>query len=116
VRLVASLGHVVKVFIGGGGMDSAGLSGMDLDLMQSLVSEGNPRSSDQSMVAFSINTSMGASARSFFVAIEFCLLVWATLGETLDLGFQIGRWRRTASLSPMWVSSLELMLAGGTLR
>jgi hypothetical protein len=38
------------------------------------------------MVAISIISSMEASARSFFVAIDSCLLVWATLGETLDLG------------------------------
>jgi hypothetical protein len=38
------------------------------------------------MVAISIISSMKASARSFFVAIDSCLLVRATLGETLDLG------------------------------
>jgi hypothetical protein len=72
-------------------MGGAGLSEMDLDLVQSSFSEGNPRSSYQSMVACSVISSMGASARSFFMAIEFfCLLVQATSGENLDPGFRIG--------------------------
>jgi hypothetical protein len=51
-RLVAFLDHVVMVFAGGGDKGGARLGGSDLGLAQRSASGGNPRSSDQSMVAF----------------------------------------------------------------
>jgi hypothetical protein len=84
--LVAPLDHVVKLFAGGGDKVGAGIGGSDPDLVQRSASRGNPRSSDQSMVAFSVISSMEASVWSFLVAIYSCLLVRATLGETLNLG------------------------------
>jgi hypothetical protein len=84
--LVALLYHVTKLFAGGGDKGSAGLGGSDQGLAQRSASEGNPRSSDQSMVASIVISSLEASVWSFFVVIDSCLLVWATSGETLNLG------------------------------
>jgi hypothetical protein len=77
---------MAKIFARDGGKGGAGLSGPEFGLAQSSASEGNPKSFDQSMVALSIISSIEASARSFFVAIDSCLLVQTTPGETIDLG------------------------------
>jgi hypothetical protein len=69
------LSHIVKIFGGGGGKGGARLSGMDFGLVQSSNSRGNPRSSDHLMVVLSVISSIEASARSFFVVINSCLLV-----------------------------------------
>jgi hypothetical protein len=87
--VVASLDHVVKLFAGGGDKGGAGLGGSNPDLAQRSASGGNPRSSDQLMVAFNVISSLEASVWSFFVAIDSCLLVRATLGETLNLGLPL---------------------------
>jgi hypothetical protein len=85
-RLVAFLDHVIMLFAGGGDKGGARLGGSDLGLAQRSASGGNPRSSDQSMVAFTVISFLEASVWSFFVVIDSCLLVRATLGETLNLG------------------------------
>jgi hypothetical protein len=85
-RLVIPLDHVIKLFAGGEDKGDAGLGGSDPGLAQRSVSGGNPRSSDQSMVAFSVISSLELSVWSFFVVIDSCLLVRATPGETLNLG------------------------------
>jgi hypothetical protein len=85
-RLVAFLDHVVKLFAGGGDKGGARLGGLDPSLAQRSASGGNPRSSDQSMVAFSVIFSLEASVWSFFCGDRSCLLVRATPGETLNLG------------------------------
>jgi hypothetical protein len=79
-RLVALLDHVVKLFAGGEDMGGAGLGGSDPGLAQRSASGGNPRSSDQSMVAFSVISSLEASVWSFFVVIDSCLLVRGNSG------------------------------------
>jgi hypothetical protein len=84
--LVALLDHVVKLFAGGGDKGGAGLGGSDPGLAQRSASGGNPRSSDQSMVAFIVISSLEASVWSFFVVIDSSLLVRATPGKTLNLG------------------------------
>jgi hypothetical protein len=65
-RLDALLDHVVKLFAGGEDKGSVGLGGPDPGLAQRSASGGNPRSSDQSMVAFSVISSLEASVWSFF--------------------------------------------------
>jgi hypothetical protein len=86
--LVALLDHVVKLFAGGGDKGNAGLGGSDPGLAQRSAFRGNPRSSNQSMVTFNIISSLDleASVWSFFVVIDSCVPVWATPGETLNLG------------------------------
>jgi hypothetical protein len=73
-------------FARGGGKDDVGHSGADFGLTQSPASRGNPRSLDQLLVALSIISSMEASSRSSFVAIDSCPVVQQTPRETLDLG------------------------------
>jgi hypothetical protein len=85
-RLVAFLDHVVMLFAGGGDKGGARLGGSDLGLAQRSDSGGNPRSSDQSMVAFTVISFLEASVWSFFVVTDSCLSVRATPGETLNLG------------------------------
>jgi hypothetical protein len=38
------------------------------------------------------------------VAIDFCLLVWATLGETLDLGLLNRMMAAYGVILPLWAS------------
>jgi hypothetical protein len=70
-RLVAFLDYVVKLFAGGGDKDGAGLGGSDPGLAQRSASGGNPRSLDQSMVPFSVISSLEASVWSFFCGDRF---------------------------------------------
>jgi hypothetical protein len=60
--LATSIVHVVKIFLEGGGKGDAELSGPEFGLAQSSAFRGNHRSTDQSMVALSIISSMEASS------------------------------------------------------
>jgi hypothetical protein len=83
--VAAFLDHAVKASPEAESLAVSGLVGQIL-ISRKVASGGTLDPSDQSMMALCTIFFVDASARSLLVVIDFCSLVRATPGETLDPG------------------------------